>query len=290
MPFMTNATVRNLPAYLADDRARRNERVQAAEREKLEEQQERMRNLGQTFMASGDFTPQGLQTFAKDNKMSMPEMKGMIELVTNFKQLNQQRKASLVNARPEGADYTERTVDQPGVRSYDKPGGATGGNIWARGQDGVQTRVPDTVGAQNFPAPKTGSADVPDYMKTVVTNLSKSLGYSQQTGWPDEASEQKFNTVLKNVDAKMQGADPASANQVLINEIEIYDQGIDVAYAIRRIPKDTLTTTVNDAKKAVTKALDAGALSEDVKVDLLAKGWSEKEVEKILGVANPLGL
>ena len=114
MKFMTAGTLRNMPAYLAANRQRRQDSIAEEERKKKESLIARMRSLGQEFMRMGDYTPQGLQKFAQDNEMSMPEMEGMINMVINFKKL--------------------KTAGTPN-------------NIWAN-QGGKRVRVQDQVGVK----------------------------------------------------------------------------------------------------------------------------------------------
>lgn len=304
MKFMTQGTLSNLPAYLADDKARRAEAIALQDRKKQEEYVQLMRKLGSTFVSTGDFTPQGLKKFAEDNELSMPEMKGMVDMVMSFKQLEKQRQASLMSARPEGANYTEQVETAPGVRNYDKPAAVSApNNIWARGADGVQTRVPDQVGVRSQPAPsgQTESTSAPEYMKYAVSTLGKSLGYSAQSGWPDKASERKFNVVAQNVDAIMKDKDPEEVNQVLFDTIQMYDTELAVATAVDRIPENTTFTTVREAKEYADKAVQAGATEDVIKEELVRLGWSEEQIKKIVKTSstdvsagldeqNPLGL
>ena len=262
--FMTAATLRNMPAYLAEDRARRAEGRADEERKRQEELRKRMQEMGQNFMSQGDFTPEGLQKFAESNQMSMPEMKGMVDMVMGFKKLGKETAAPRVP------------------------------NIWAT-KGGVKTRVADVLGVtSDIAVPAGGQPKVPDWMKFGRDTLKSSLGFTAESGWADPASQQKFDTVLADMDTRMQGKDPKDVISVMHGAITDYDKKTGVAEAVTGIPEDSIMTTVSDAKKATDKALEAGALPADIKMELEAKGWSKSKVKQILGSsgtsANPLGL
>jgi len=55
MPFMTQGTLANMPAYLAEDQRRQAERVKEEERKKQELMKQRMLNIGQKFLKHGDY-------------------------------------------------------------------------------------------------------------------------------------------------------------------------------------------------------------------------------------------
>jgi len=308
--FMSAATVQNLPQYLAEDRARKEQEEniamaaqqaaqQAAIRQegyahddsarregyaredsqlaKKESKEEalaaRMRKLGNEFMAKGDYTPQGLKAFAEKNEMSMPEMKGMVDMVVAFKKISAKDKKALINIRPQGANYTVRTEDQAGLQSFDKPE-AAGGAGGAGGADELSSKVAD-------------------WQKYASQTLKSSLGYTDQTGWPDKASQRKYDTVLAETDLGMAGKPGTDVIKVLNKEINRYDAATSAADEVKKIPADSLLTSKNDAKKAVDNAKDAGAINAEIKAELKRKGWNDKAIETILRDAdpdNPLGL
>ena len=263
--FMTAATLRNMPAYLADARARRAGESADKEKQRQQDMQKRMQKLGQTFMASGDFTPEGLQKFAQDNEMSMPEMQGMVTMVTNFKKLNQQKAAPRVP------------------------------NVWAQ-EGGKRVRRPDVAGLESEMtlSGQGGGDKVPDWMRFGRDTLKSSLGFTQQTGWADEASQQKFDTVLADYDKRMQGKDASQSIAELHGAVTAYDQEKDVVDTVKAIPKNSTFTTVNDAKTQVDSAISAGAVPADIEEDLKAKGWDDRQITRIMGktssTTNPLGL
>jgi hypothetical protein len=333
MRFMTAATVQNLPAYLAEARAREIERRQEEERQKQLAYQASMNKVAQAFIKNGDYSAQGLKKFAEDNELSMPEIEGLMKITTTFKQLEKQRaEIPKVWARDKSGMET-RMIDQEGITNYPKPD-----LTWTRDANGVETRVPDTAGLTNYPkqdnvwvtlpdgsrvrrpdaegltsapdqtprgnvwvtladgtkvrkpdtegltsAPDPGKTDnVPDYMKYASSVLGKSLGYTTQSGWPDEESGLKYNTIMENVAAKMKDKPGSDVNQVLFDTVRTYDTELKAAKLIDKIPANGIVTSVKDAKAVVDEAVSAGGDVEDIKTVLKQKGWKDEQIEKII--------
>lgn len=316
MKFMTQGTLRNLPSYLAEDRARRLERQQQEETLKQEAYLAQMNKVAQAFIEQGDFSANGLKNFAETNKLSMPEIKGLMNIAATFKQLEKQRENNIWVRNPDGSQTRKpdvegltaaaepkdpsyvwsrnpdgsqtRVKDEEGVTSAPVPEKPKDPSfVWARDESGKQTRVRDQEGLENYPAAEKDQENkVPDHIKYAVSTLSKSLGYGVQSGWPDKESEQKFNMVMQNVDAIMKDKDPSEINQVLFDTIKMYDSELKAAKVTEAIPKDTVATTVKDAKVVADKAIEAGAKREEVAGELMRKGWKEKDIEKILGIST----
>lgn len=306
MPFMTQGTLANMPAYLADDRSRRAERIAEEERKKQELMKQRMMKFGQEFLKHGDYTAQGIKTFAEKNEMSMPEMKGLIDMVTNYKKLEKERQASLIDTRPAGANYTQRTEDAPGVRNYDKPPAPNLTPVRGPGQN-FTTLQPSAPGVKNYdkpPAPGAGTSDkVSDGVKFTEKLVKTAIGLDgDMNTWTPEASK-KYQVVLaKAVDRLQKGDNPTDAVKITMEEIGSYDTNKDAMEAVAKLPESSFTM-VSTAKTAAKKALDAGADPEIVRQTLKEKGWSDSDIEKAMSSssastaksttvkgANPLGL
>lgn len=280
MRFMTHGTLQNLPQYLANARANRAAGVAASNRaedqnakteeeRKQEELIKRMRELGQKFMASGNYTAQGLKDFALANQMSMPEMKGMVDMVMGFKKLDQ-----------------KDTAKSPG-------------NIWRTTKTGQKERVMDEVGviseltgAENG----SGTEKVPDYMRFGRDTLKSSLGYTAEGGWPDEASSKKFNEVLKDFDLGMKGKPATESINVLYDSITNYDGKTAKESAVKNLPTKGFMASASAATEKAQEALDAGVDVATVTATLKENGWSDKDIVKILksdaagSSSDPLGL
>jgi hypothetical protein len=284
MKFITPQTLQNMPAYLANARARRASQLAEEERKEKKQYQQRLNEVGKAFIMNDNFTAEGLKDFAEKNNLSMPEVQGLMKIAVTYKQLQKQR-GEQKNIWARDKDGVQRRVeDKPGVESYPEPEKPEKPSmVWARDKEGVQRRVPDAEGLESYPAPsqKEPDTDVPDYMKYAARTLGQSLGFTEQGGWPDEASGRKFNTVMQNVDALMDGEDPSKVNQVLFNAIKMYDQDVATAEVVQKIPKDTFTITVNDAKKFVKVAAEAGADPAVIEEELRRKQWDIDDIKKI---------
>lgn len=315
MQFMTTATLRNLPAYLAEDRARRLEKQQLEEQGKRDAYLASMNKIAKAFVKQGDYSAAGLKKFAETNDLSMPEIEGLMKIAATFSQIQKQRAdtpkvwtrdqsgiQTRVEDTPGLVNYPEakkpdmvwqrdasgkmtRVEDKAGLESYPTP--KEPNYVWQRGADGTMTRVEDKAGLTSYPATTgTESTKVPDYMKYAVQTLGKSLGYSNQSGWPDKESEHKFNMVIQNVDAIMKDKKPGDINQVLFDTIKMYDSEKEAAQAIDAIPENSTFTSAKDAKAVVDEAARKGGNLDEIKTILEQRGWKEKDVKKLMESAK----
>ena len=126
--------------------------------------------------------------------------------------------------------------------------------------------------------------------------MKSSLGFTQQSGWADEESQQKYDSVLTDYATRMEGKDPSESIAELFGATSDYDADMSVKNTVKDIPQNSTFTTVGSAKKAADKAIAAGARPEDIKEDLKAKNWDDSDIKKILSGAagsmssNPLAL
>lgn len=294
MRFMTQGTLQNLPAYLAEDRARRAgqaaEERERREREEREKLQRRMRDLGQKFLQGSDFSPQALQSFAQDNEMSQPEMKSLVDMVVGFKQLQTPEPELVPARRPDGVEVYQPKV--AGLESH--PVQKEPGNIWGRDAQGNEIRVPDQPGVMRAPlpgqssGPEEMSTKVPEYMKIAHTVLGKSLGFTDTGGWPNPEAQEAYDQIMNETSARMRGKPGEEVYSVLFDVKAQHDTQAKVEQAMKRIPKAGMLTSISTATTLANQAIGAGASITEVEEDLKAKGWSDSDVKKILkGTSAP---
>lgn len=79
----------------------------------------KMQDLGKQFLATGDFTPQGLQKFATENNLTLEQMQGLVQTVALFNQWKQQAYQQELGQKPlsslkgpDGGINPEATIDQ----------------------------------------------------------------------------------------------------------------------------------------------------------------------------------
>jgi hypothetical protein len=58
---------------------------------KGQKEQDKLKELGQSFIQSGDYSPEGIQTFAKNNKVSPREMASIVQLASAFEQYKEEK-------------------------------------------------------------------------------------------------------------------------------------------------------------------------------------------------------
>jgi len=233
----------------------------------------------------------------------MPEVKGLIDMVSGYKKLEKEKAASLINIRPEGAGYTERVIDAPGVRNYDAPKPAELTAVRPEGANYTMLQ-PKVAGIQNYDKPalvSTGEPDkVSDGVKFTEKLVKTAIGLDgDMNTWTPEASK-KYQVVLaKAVERLQQGNNPTDAVKITMEEIGSYDTNKDTVEAVAKLPESSFTM-VSTLKAAVQKALAAGADLEMVRQAAKEKGWSDKDIEKATSTSsattksvsgpNPLGL
>lgn len=133
---------------------------------KGQKEQDKLKELGQSFIQSGDYSPEGIQTFAKNNKVSPREMASIVQLASAFEQYKEEKDplVPMTITNPDGSK-TAKTMRQSalagGIQTA-PPATESEEPIDARGtmrlvDDAVKLLVPDSVGFDSTPQGKLQS-------------------------------------------------------------------------------------------------------------------------------------
>lgn len=280
MRFMTAASVKNLPAYMDQNRQITEDRRTRKKEDEEKQMKEHMRELGQKFMAAGDYTPEGLKTFAEENQMSMAEMKGMTDMVIAFKKISSADPGWV--KQPEGEERWEDRI--PGKTT--QPGKTTSGwitkdgkKVWGKLEEGTTSELTGT----------DRSDKVSDAMKTGNSAIKTALGFSTDSGWPDPAAQRRYTTAAAELSRRREELKDPSDVHMLVNDIltkQTTQEGVNKL--LDDIPENATFARVSTAKEHALKALEAGVEAADVAEVLKAKGWTEEHITEILGDAMPV--
>jgi hypothetical protein len=72
-----------------------------------QDEQQRIRRLGEKFLKHGDYSPEGLKNFATSNKLSLPQMSNLVKTVAAFNQYRNQQDpwVTVQGVRQDGTKY-----------------------------------------------------------------------------------------------------------------------------------------------------------------------------------------
>ena len=329
MKFMTQGTLRNMPQYLADDRARAESKKEDERRKTKEEQEEEIKKMikeaGRAFMSSKDKSAQGIMNKAEELGMGPEQTKIMFDMLGQFKN-SQDPMMTVTNEdgsksvkRLKAGDQiapkpTPGLIDQLNeegatVRGYDGEGvkvkNAPDPTLtYDRDASGKETLVPKAAGVTRQPfGNDTGGQDfnkVPDSHQKGKNYIQETYGYNSLSGWKDTNMERKSKTAAGFYAKLMEGKSGDQMIPMANKAMEMTDKLVDGQNALDEIPEDSLTTSVAIAKTAAKKAIDRGVDPKDVEADMKAKGWDDKSIKKALGTkttktkttdtADPLGI
>ena len=80
---------------------------------KGQKEQDKLKELGRSFIQSGDYSPEGIQAFAKNNKVSPREMVGIVQLASAFEQYKEEKDPLIpITITNDDGSITRKTIRQ----------------------------------------------------------------------------------------------------------------------------------------------------------------------------------
>jgi len=267
---------------------------------------ERFKKLGKQFMDIGDYSPQGIQRFAKGNGIGIDEMQGLIQLVGQFQKIQPDPTKSLIspvnpaNFTPESLGNFSKSSNYSDLRTPDDPAKSLIGQVdpskftpdslgnFSKSRNFADLRAPDET-----PKPETGPQFDEKYRGLIQ---SKELGNSlspedsayikayekQKTLAPEVYAKTRLEIAGINADTSVPGSTPTMRYNKITKEFKEGDRVLT--------PDEVKAQTV---KFAVTKAedipvSDVRTMQQAVPSVLQLSKQTRRELETAINDVGPL--